>query len=142
MMPNKILGYTPITNKRSEELQSGRLINLPEAISTGLFTLPIAVTRDAWDKAIFWPNGNFYCSEQFRVRDLLRVAAKGVSSYARGKMMPENFIPLKLMTYDPALVSVNSNDLKLVSLTLVFEIGKDDVGNDVATIRLLDELRK
>lgn len=139
MMPPKIRGNTPNTNTRSEALRNGILIDLPEAISTGLFTLPIAVSRGAWAKAIYWPKGNFYCSEQFRVRDLLRAAAKGVSTYAGGKKKPVKFIKLKMMTYDPVRVSENSKDLKLVLLTLVFEFEKDNEGNDMATIRLLDE---
>lgn len=62
---------------RAEGLANGELVDVSEAASHAGFSMPAALTREAWDVCVSWPDGTPGCagqSEEGRLADVMFMA--------------------------------------------------------------------
>lgn len=121
---------------RSEALKAGLLIELPDAIKTKQFTIPVTISKDAWKMAVYWPEGNIYSSQRFRSLIVVKAATECLSSDPTVRL-----VPLRLRAFDPNLARENARNLTLVIVDLVIDIEMVAPDSNQATIRLLKEYR-
>jgi hypothetical protein len=121
-----IFGELIYVYTRAQALEDGLLVDVSETAREAGFTIPVALTRGAWEAAVAWPADNHWQDEAGRLWDVLFVLAF-LAKRSKGSRI------------DYHVHRVPPNRRKASRLDLKAVVSGGDDGAPVLTILLPDE---
>lgn len=129
-MAQNFFGPIIASYTRAQAIDDGVLVDVTASGREAGFSVPVALTRGAWDEAVAWDESNAgYQDESGRLWDVLMM----------GRLAAARARTAQRITFTVLRVPNTPTDLEPTALELSLHIGPGDAGEPVITVLLPHE---